>query len=572
VVVAVAAAAFWHWESGPRLVYGDGKVEVVVEETLIFKKPAGEDCDSASFWDGGKRYAYLVRGNLQGFAVVDGVQGPVYDEIPYGVSFSRNGRHCAYTAERGEKQVVVVDGVEGPEYDGAGDWMLEVRGNDLSKDCYKEFLRGGSTIYSDFAFSHDGEHYAYIARDGDREFAVIDGYAEKEYDLVGRITRGGVGEVYRQIDLGNGGRYSYLARRGAKSLLVVNGKEGKEYDEVEVVWPHTWTGEEAREFDSSIYLARDGEKWCVVADGVEGKWYDVVTEWPMFSEDGKHLCYGAVEEGKTFPVRDGIEGELHDEMHVWESDSDGSPAVYVVKKDGKYRLVTDGVEGAPYDDIQYVGMSDGRTRIAYEARLGDQAMMVVDGIPGRPYDGVCCCLFSPDDSRYMYEARKGKKWTVVVDGVEGRMHDGVADLQFSPDGRHVAYTATWSNEGVADLAGELYDMTGWRFLRVERKQKEHVVVDGRQDQGYDYIWGRVFLRDSKHIAYFVRIIDKTGNDTLSIAVDGQAVREIPQWVESDTGPSGDRYAERSLKEDGTFEYVAEKEDGYYRVNGRIEDR
>ena len=56
---------------------------------------------------------------LNGFVVVDGVEGKQYDEIK-SLRFSQDSKRLAYPAKIDDKWVVVVDGVEGKQYDDLG--------------------------------------------------------------------------------------------------------------------------------------------------------------------------------------------------------------------------------------------------------------------------------------------------------------------------------------------------------------------------------------------------------------------------------------------------------------------
>ena len=63
--------------------------------------------------------AYVAWKGDKLLVVVDGKEGPAYDEIGEGDPiFSPDGKRVAYVAWKGDKQLVVVDGEEGPAYDG----------------------------------------------------------------------------------------------------------------------------------------------------------------------------------------------------------------------------------------------------------------------------------------------------------------------------------------------------------------------------------------------------------------------------------------------------------------------
>ena len=104
----------------------------------------------------GIHVAYVVNSNDGAFVVLDGEESNKYQNI-WGLTFSLDGR-LAYVAsdarEEGFVHLVVVDGKEDHTYQHR--WY-------------------GQGIKSGPAFSLDGRHIAYIARDGDGdEFVVVD--------------------------------------------------------------------------------------------------------------------------------------------------------------------------------------------------------------------------------------------------------------------------------------------------------------------------------------------------------------------------------------------------------------
>ena len=87
---------------------------------------------------------------------------------------------------------------------------------------------------------------------------------------------------------------------------------------------------------------------------------------------------------------------------------------------------------------------------------------------------------SPDRKRVAYfrKAIDGRKWSLVVDETEGKQFDAVGKMNplFSPDSQRVAYVA-------------------------EKKRRQLVVVDGREEKQYNTVGGITFSPDSKHVAY-----------------------------------------------------------------------
>ena len=68
-------------------------------------------------------------------------------------------------------------------------------------------------------FSPHSERVAYAAKVGSKQFVVVDGKEQKQYDGVGLLTFSP-----------QGNHIAYAAKRGDKWLVVIDGKEEKQYD------------------------------------------------------------------------------------------------------------------------------------------------------------------------------------------------------------------------------------------------------------------------------------------------------------------------------------------------------
>jgi hypothetical protein len=117
------------------------------------------------------RLAYVALEGSSMFAVIDGVEGPRFDEIHPQLLFSPDGAHVAYPARRGRHMTCVVDGGTQEPYDGVGRPVFSRDGRRLmySAERGKRFaLVVDGTPEGDYAqspnaygFSPDGERYAY---------------------------------------------------------------------------------------------------------------------------------------------------------------------------------------------------------------------------------------------------------------------------------------------------------------------------------------------------------------------------------------------------------------------------
>jgi WD40 repeat protein len=151
--------------------------------------------DPVAFGPRDNRLAYSVRKNGRWMMVVDGREGPGYDDIAAGsIAFHPNGRDFVYVAAA-QGWVVAEDGRQGPVYD-------EIT------NC--------SLVYSD-----DGRHLVYGARKNKVWFIVLDGQA-------------GPGLDYREIGAPrfspDGKHIMYTGRKKKKWFVVLDGIAGPAYD------------------------------------------------------------------------------------------------------------------------------------------------------------------------------------------------------------------------------------------------------------------------------------------------------------------------------------------------------
>ena len=139
--------------------------------------------------------------------------------------------------------------------------------------------------------SPDRLHVAYIARRHRKEFVVLDGRGQRDYDLVDRDSL-----VFSR----DGKRLAYAVKRNGRWFFVLDGREQAEYDEV---WQVTFSPD-------SRHVAYIGTRWegwrpveHVVIDGQEGPTYkQIITSVPVFDSSGA-LEYLAVRDGTLYRVK-----------------------------------------------------------------------------------------------------------------------------------------------------------------------------------------------------------------------------------------------------------------------------
>jgi len=286
---------------------GDDKWKVVVGDR---EWPACDRIGQLMVSPSGKRWACAAIMGDRFVVLVDGKPGPAYKEIQYPETlFPAGDERVVYAASRGKESpkpaCVVVDGKESEGY-------AQVQGGSIT-------------------FSPDKRRMAFIAGDGEKQFAVLDGEKGRDFDRVEGLRFDSTGK-----------RFAHRARTGMEHFVVVNGEPIGPYE-------------------------------------------DVAPGSPVFSPDGKTTAYAAMDadanwrvytNDKRGPAVDAVVSQLAFVPEV-------SEPVYVARvlSRGKYSfvLVVDGKFGKPYSSI-WIGdggklFIDDR-RVGYFGSIGSQVYRV----------------------------------------------------------------------------------------------------------------------------------------------------------------------------------------------------
>lgn len=437
------------------------------------------------------------------------------------MAISPDSRHVAYDrVVVSQRAAVIYDGVEGKPY--------------------------GNILKGSLVFSPDSQRFGYIARDGGKDFVVINNKEGLPYNSVTNLTFSADSQ-----------RVAYVVTRGellfANEIVIVDGKEGKEYAAIE--------GRRVQFSPDNkrvAYVARTAEKKSVVViDEKESKPFDAVVPGSVtFSPDSQRVAFIGVQNGKAAMVVDGeVQAPAEKFGGPWFS-PDSKHIIYQVLRRGKMSLVMDGKEGPAYDEIlggKPIFSPDSR-RLAYGARRGRTLVAVIDGVEGPETSGLSLIAFSPDSQRVMYfiektylksRSRRGPgggveyssehKQLAILDGIEGRPYDragfGMTQSAFSPDGDRIIYTAARDGKQFIVVNGKeglQYDalLPGTPFYSPDNKQMIYValkdkqwviIVDGEEQARHEGIapGSFAFSPDNRHLAYLV-----TGGGSMKIAVDG----------------------------------------------------
>ena len=277
---------------------------------------------------------------------------------------------------------------------------------------------------------------------------------------------------------------------------------------------------------------RNKNKQVVMINGIKGKLYDSVCL-PIFSPDGKHFVYRAINnkkwiwvsgdaketsidstspmvaqrfgpdsrsmlqlftDGNKFFLRyNNSRGKSYDAINFNSItiSRDGKKIAYSARVDNKQLNVFDNQEGALFDNVGFPVLSANGLHIGYWAIDNSAWYAIIDNVKGRPFEEVGSIIFSDNGEHYLYRAKLDKKHVVVTEKSMSEKYEKVHSVALSPDGSRVAYAF---RDAQPDKEG--FDM--------------YVFADGKRIGSYEtLVEGSVkFSSDSKTLIYKAEIHDE----------------------------------------------------------------
>jgi WD40 repeat protein len=363
---------------------------------------------------------------------------------------SADGEHVGMAAPKGSRRVVLIDGVEGPVFDEIPQFIFAAQ----------------VPIY----FSATGGHHAYVGRRGGDFIAVVDG--KEAGTLFTSQTQQSVSYSSNQgwkfwfNDDGSRLAYAGLAPAGGGFVMDVDGVKGPIYRAIDF----RQTMMNRKRF---IYVAQTADqKWQAVVDGKPGPSYAAITSLTV-TPDGAHYAYIASQQNATGPttavVIDGVAGTFYFGVGDLELAPDGRVAYVATtnrgdgdRRGGEAILVVDGaitmrVSGATPIALQFANTirpsfrspnhriawsPDGKGFAIIKPNSPNPGVAVmVNGKPsGQTYLTADELLWSADGSRFAYLGSSQTGTFAIVDGQE-LPFSNISELQFSPDGKRYAFRA-----------------------------------------------------------------------------------------------------------------------------------
>ena len=483
----------------------------------------------------------------------------------YGVS--KSGVHYAVLTPKGSSSVVVIDGVEGPQFDE----LLDPRG-------------AVGFVVNSVVFSADGSRHAYFARIGNEYILVVDGKELYRAELLPSRTNIG----YSAMQFSPGGKHVYFVDlkpgpdRNARAQLIMDGKPGPPSGN-QAMLP-MFSADESRWAYNAVKLGgRIGAGSDQLFSVVDGKEVPFLGFEPLFLADNRLVTSLKTGVPSMVTVPDGVvtgstTGDGAGRMRtiigaapvgsrwagVRQPRKPGDPSV----------LFLDGKEVPDAQNPEEVIFSgDGKRYMAICRNTSTRMRyVVIDGKKGPEYQSIVAGLtrFTPDSSKAIHVGNTAAKNFIVVDG---QPSEGAVQLTGSTtnrivvsqkggrygyivgDGSGVNQTLIIDGQPVAlegksivpDTLSFSPDGSRYAFVAGQRlpgsiKPSMVLVVDGKEMAGItlaEFIvpnaaeirawwveqWGLhtkydVFSPDGKHIAFAgLRASDKQS----AVFVDGKAV-------------------------------------------------
>jgi hypothetical protein len=405
----------------------------------------------------GRRLAYTAHQGTGWVVVVDGVAWNKRWTGLKGLTFSPDGRRVACLAYTGTGWISVVDQVEGTtvyeEADHLGfspdgsRFVFQAVERDQQRrvapatfyvvDGREEGKSNGTfrVSCSDFLFSRDGQHYAYINRAGINTTVILDGHVVDDRCQNGRMMK---------LRFGPDGKLVYVAPRSTP--------EARDFASLEVVGP----GGRRTYGTANDGFSIDPDSPVVSPDGRRVAFIATVFKAPRPGGPPRSLIILDTETGEanTSPIEvpDGRIGIMGNGRKPGKRGFSPDGRRFALLREE--RLIMDGQRVNPAGEVwDYAFSPDGR-RLAYIGDREHRPVLVVDGAEmdntADRVDADSTVCFSPDGARVAVATRK----MVVVDGSASEEYSRVEprSLCFTPDGKEAVYVA-------------LRDGAGWFVVR-----------------------------------------------------------------------------------------------------------
>lgn len=343
---------------------------------------------------------------------------------------------------------------------------------------------------SSLVWSEEGGRLAYVVQDAENMHVVIDSTPQKNYTEVGI-----------PIFSKDGARCAYWAKADKDYFIVIDGKaektDGKVLSNTLKFSPNGKSLAYVLETAGDVVTK---QTWVV--DGKKGKPYDQVQK-IRFSPDSTRYAYSGVIAGKSQVVLDGEEKRMHDKAGDYEFSSDSKHYAYVSLMDKSMRIVVDGKDLDPHVLVSEPRFPTGSAIPAYIARDGTTTLAMIEDKPSKPYEVILNMVLSKDGKHYIFRAQDGAKQFAVIDGKESKPYDAIGTINISDNGAAAVFAGRSIDKEILVLNGKEYEGVGNITISPSGKYVAHMLdrlrtsvlfVNGQEGKTYDG-----FLRNSKWV-------------------------------------------------------------------------
>ena len=370
--------------------------------------------------------------------VQETLMGPVSGRVV----MSDDGDHLAVVTPKGSRQVVLLDGVEGPVFD----------------EIPAQFGWGNYRGTGPIVFSPTGGRSAYVGRRAGDFIAVVDG--KEAVTLMNPETAKGINytdpAAWRFMFSHDGSRLAFAAREGTSWVMVVDGVKSPAYRALDM-------SQAALNGKRLFYVAQTAsdQKWHAIVDGKMGPAYDTIRSLKV-TPDGAHYAFIIEKRSPTARpaavVVDGAEGATEREIPELEQAPDGRvaymamrpqtgpggnpPHLIVGALDATWTTTFGYAVAAGPSPPQHVAWSADGKRVAYIQQNNPNpgvTVMVNGKAMGPAYASASAPLWSPDGNRLAYVGTSPSGAFPVIDGQELDGYTWVREFTWSPDGKHYAF-------------------------------------------------------------------------------------------------------------------------------------
>ena len=294
-------------------------------------------------------------------------------------------------------------------------------------------------------FNPDGTRVAYAAKEGGKEFLVVENQPGPSFTYVGTpvFSPDGATVAYTAV------KFSRL--KGAQGYVVVGDRRAlaQEDGTVHLDWSPKFSADGSR----VTYDSKQGSKRSaatITSDSAvqkieeDGKEINLVVGTPGPESEGVVWSTAYRGGGKANAI---VDGTYQERKRIHVAGDEVGPRFVAVREILFGGGLTTIEYVAPERPRPTVRSPDG-TREARGIKRGKKYAIVVGQKQGPEFDDVGEPVFSPDGSQVAYWAwnNKAKKYFIVVGEQIGTAFDDVGDPVFSPDGRKVAFGALQGKE------------------------------------------------------------------------------------------------------------------------------